>query len=93
MPVAHEPAHVGHSDCPLLDQEACRHAHPPREQILAEARVAELGIGALQRSRRARQGPCHLGEGELAAVVARDDHTRQQIQPVTCRGGVVAHTT
>jgi hypothetical protein len=93
VPVAHQPAHVGHSDRALLDEKVRRDAHPPREQILTEARVTELGVGALQRSRRARQGLRHLGEGELAAVVARDDHTRQQIQPVTCRGGVVAHTT
>lgn len=83
LAVAHQTADVGHRDRGLIDQEIGRHAHPPREQILAEGPLAELRIGALELAGRARKRPGHQLQGQLLAIVARDDHPRQQVQPVT----------
>ena len=91
LAVAHEPRHVGDGNRGLLAEQLRGDAHAPLEQILAEAAVSELGIGSLELSRRARERSRHRLQGQLAAIVARDDHTRQQVQPVTSRGGVVAH--
>lgn len=83
LSIANQTAHVGHRDRGLIDQEIRRHAHPPREQILAEGPLAELRIGALELAGRAGQRPGHQLQGQLLAIVARDDHPRQQVQPVT----------
>jgi hypothetical protein len=91
LAIAHQSAHVGDSDRALLEQQLSRHAHPPCEQVLAEARVPALHVRALDLAGRARQGAREHLQGQLLAVVARDDHTRQQVQPVTSRCRVVAH--
>jgi hypothetical protein len=75
----------------LFEQQIRRRAHPPREQILTEGHLPELLISPLQLARGARQRTRHQRQRELLAVMARDEHPRQQVQPVTSRCGVVAH--
>src|SRR5437899_9154751 len=55
LPVAHQARHVRDGDRRLLDQKRRRGRHPPREQVLVEALLAELRVGALELSRRAGQ--------------------------------------
>jgi hypothetical protein len=83
--VADQPRHVAHRDRRLLGQELRRDRHAPRQQVLAEARLAELPVRALQLARRARHGARHHAQRERPAVVARHDHPRQQIQPASAR--------
>jgi hypothetical protein len=83
--VADQPRHVAHRDRRLLGQELRRDRHAPRQQVLVEARLAELGISALQLARRARHRPRHDVQRERPAVVALDHDPRQQVQPASAR--------
>ncbi|HEY2571204.1 MAG TPA: hypothetical protein VGI27_07015 [Solirubrobacteraceae bacterium] len=85
LAVADEPRHVAHRDRRLLGQEPRRDRHASRLQVLVEARLAELRIRALQLARRARHGARNSAERERLAVVARNDHPRQQVQPASAR--------
>jgi hypothetical protein len=81
--VAHQPRHVAHGDRRLLGQELRRDRHAPRQQVLLEARLAELRVCALQLARRARHRPRHDVQRQRPAVVALDHHPRQQVQPAS----------
>jgi len=81
LAVAHEPRHVAHRDRGLLGEQLRRHRHPPREQILAEAALAELGIGSLKTARRSGDRIRHRAQRERLAIVALHHHARQQVQP------------
>jgi hypothetical protein len=85
LAVADEPRDVADGNRRLLGEQLRRRAHPPREQVLVEAQLAELRIRALNLPRRARDGAGDLGERQLAPVVARDDEPREQID--TSSGG------
>jgi hypothetical protein len=92
LAVAHQPRHVAHGDRRLLGQQLRGHPHAPRLQVLLETRLAELRVGALQLARRARHGASHTAERQRLAVVARDDHPREQVEPATAGQRVRAHT-
>jgi len=83
--VADQPRHVAHRDRRLLGQELCRDRHAPRQQVLAEARLAALGVRPLQLARRARHRPGHDAQRQRPAVVALDHDPRQQVQPASAR--------
>jgi hypothetical protein len=51
LAVADEPCDVAHGDRRLLGQELRGGRHAPRQQILLEAQLAELLIGALHLAR------------------------------------------
>jgi hypothetical protein len=85
LAVAHQPRHVAHLDRRLLGQELRRDRHAPRQQLLAEARLAELRVCALQLTRRARHGPRHHLQRERPAVVTLNYDPREQIQPASAR--------
>jgi hypothetical protein len=78
--IADELRYVAHAERRLLGEQLCGRGHAPCEQILVKARLAELRIRALDLARRARHGRGDRGERQRAAVVARDDHAREQIQ-------------
>src|SRR5947208_8500200 len=48
LPVSHQARHVRHGDRRLLDQQRRGGGHPPREQVLVKALLAELLIRPLQ---------------------------------------------
>jgi hypothetical protein len=85
LAIADQPRHVAHRDRRLLGQQLRRDRHAPRQQVLAEARLAELPVCALQLSRRARHGARHRVQRERPAVVALDHDPRQQVQPASAR--------
>jgi hypothetical protein len=74
--IADQARHVGHRHRRLLDQQRCRRAHAPLQQVLVKALLAELGVGALQLARRARKVARHRGQRQAAAVVARHHQSR-----------------
>jgi hypothetical protein len=47
LAVAHQARHVSHRDRRLGRQELGRRPQPPRLKVLAEAQLAELGVGPL----------------------------------------------
>jgi hypothetical protein len=79
LAIADEPRDVADGDRRLLGEQLRRRAHPPCEQVLVEAQLAELRIRALNLPRRARDRAGDLGERQLAPVVARDDEPREQV--------------
>jgi hypothetical protein len=81
MAVADELRDVAHGDRRLLGQQLRGRGHASREQILVEARLAELRVRALHLARRAGDRACDRRERQPTAVVARDDHAREQVQP------------
>jgi hypothetical protein len=83
LAVADDARDVAHGDRRLLDQELRSGPHAARQQVLAERGLPELGVGARQLPRRAGERPRDVLERERAAVVARDRHAREQIQPAT----------
>jgi hypothetical protein len=89
--VAHQPPHVADRDRPLLAQQLRGDRHPPRVQVLVEG-VAELRVRALQLPGRGRQRPRDRRERQRAAIVTRDDHPRQQIQPAAFAERIGVHT-
>jgi hypothetical protein len=80
LAVADDARDVAHWDRRLLDQKLRGGPHTARKQILTERGLPELGIGARQLPRRAGERPRDALERELAAVVARDRHAREQVQ-------------
>jgi len=64
LAIADQPRHVAHRDRRLLGEQLRRHRHAPRQQVLAEARLAELPVCALQLARRARHGARHRVQRE-----------------------------
>jgi hypothetical protein len=85
LAVANEPRHVAHRDRRLLGEQLRRDRHAPRDQVLVEARLAELRIRALELARRTRHGARHRAQRERLAVVALDHDPRQQVQPASAR--------
>jgi hypothetical protein len=85
LAVAHQPRHVAHLDRRLLGQQLRRDRHAPRQQLVVEARIAELRVCALQLARRARHGARHHLQRERPAVVALNHDPRQQVQPASAR--------
>jgi hypothetical protein len=79
LAVADELRDIADRDRRLLGEQLRRGGHPPCEQVLVEAELAELRVRSLNLPRRARHGACHLGERQLAPVVARDYDAREQI--------------
>ncbi|HEX3910329.1 MAG TPA: hypothetical protein VHW67_06465 [Solirubrobacteraceae bacterium] len=47
LAIADQPRDVAHRDRGLIGEQLRRDRHPPREQVLLEATVAELGVGPL----------------------------------------------
>ncbi|HEX4484368.1 MAG TPA: hypothetical protein VH081_11350 [Solirubrobacteraceae bacterium] len=92
LAIADEPCDVGDGNRRLLGEQLRRSRHPPREQILVEAQLAELRVDALDLPRRARHGAGDLGERELAPVVARDDDAREQVHTPARRCCLRLHT-
>ncbi len=92
LAVAHEARHVLHRDRALLDQQLRPHLHATSQQILAEGHLPELRIRALELARRARERTRDHRQGELEAVVTRDHHPREQVQPPSARHRLGAHT-
>ena len=90
MAVAHQPRHVRDRDR-LPRQQLRGGHHAARAEVLLEGLVTELRVGALQLARRAGQGARQRLERQRAAVVARDQHPRQQIQPASLAEGAGAH--
>ena len=87
LAVADQAGDVAHRDRPLLDQQLGRRRHPPGEQILLEGDLPELRIRALQLTGRAGQSAGHHGKRQLPAIVARDNHAREQVQPAARASG------
>ncbi len=85
LAVADEPRDGADRDRRLLGEQLRRRAHPPLEQVLVKAQLAELRIDALNLPRRARHSAGDVGERQLATVVARDDEPREQVD--TSSGG------
>ncbi|HTA35850.1 MAG TPA: hypothetical protein VK761_03955 [Solirubrobacteraceae bacterium] len=79
LAVADEPRDVADRYRRLLGEQLRRGRQPSSAQILVEAQLAELRVGALDLSRRARHRAGDLGERQLASVVARDDDAREQV--------------
>jgi hypothetical protein len=92
LAVADEPRDRRDRDRRLLGQHLRRRRQAPAAQVLVEAQLAELRVRALDLAWRARHGRCHLRERQPAPEVARDDHTRQQIQAPARRERVILHT-
>jgi hypothetical protein len=87
LAVANQARHVAHRDRGLIREQLRRDRHAPREQVLLEARVAELRVGALQLPWRARHRARDHRQRQRPAVMARDDHARQQVEPASvCQG-------
>jgi hypothetical protein len=91
LAIADEPRDVAHGDRRLLGEELCGRGHPPPEQVLVKAQLAELRVSALDLSRRARKRGGDRGERQRLAVVARDDDAREQILPLACCEGLGLH--
>jgi hypothetical protein len=88
--VADESRHVAHRQR-LPREQLDRGRHPPRHEILAKREVPELRVRALELARRARERSRDGLHGERAAIVARDEHPREQIDPATFAEGAGAH--
>jgi hypothetical protein len=88
----HEPCDVAHCNRRLLDQQLRGDVQAARVQILAEGRLAELGVRTRQLARRAGQCPCDPIKRQPSPVVTRDHDAGLQIQATALidRGG--AHT-
>jgi hypothetical protein len=71
---------VAHGDRRLLDQQLRGHLQAAREQILAEAALAELRIGARHLTRRAGKRTGNLLKRQRTPVVASDDQASEQVQ-------------
>jgi hypothetical protein len=83
LSIADEAGHGGDGNRAMRQQQLGRRGHAPVEEILAEAHLAELRVGALELAWRAAEGARNGHKRELAAVVACDDDARQQIQAAT----------
>jgi hypothetical protein len=81
MAVADELRDVAHGDRRLLGQQLGGRGHASRAQVLVKARLTELRVRALHLARRAGDRAGDRCERQPAAVVARDDHAREQVQP------------
>jgi hypothetical protein len=91
LAIADQPRDVAHGDRRLVAQQLRRRGHAPRAQLLLERRVAELGERALHLPRRAGHRARHHRQRQRAAVVARDDHAREQVDPSPGGERVRAH--
>jgi hypothetical protein len=80
LPVSDQPRDISHGDGGLLDQQLRRRAHAPHLQVLAEAELSELRVGARDLPGRTGERPGDAVERERAAIVARNRHSRQQVQ-------------
>jgi hypothetical protein len=92
LAVAHEPRHVAHRDRRLLREQLRRDRHAPRRQVLAEARLPELRVCALQPARRARHRARDRAQRQRPAVVALDHDAREQVEPSPRVDRRTAHT-
>jgi hypothetical protein len=90
LAVADEPRDVVHQER-LPREQLHRGSHPPRREILLEGAGAELRVRPLELARRARQRARQVLERQRAAVVARDEHAREQVQPAALADGAGAH--
>jgi hypothetical protein len=93
LAIADEPCNVAHGDRRLLGQQARRGGHAPRPQVLLKADLAELRIGPLHLTRRARHRRGDGGERQPPTIVARHDHAREQVQPAAAGDRLRVHTT
>jgi hypothetical protein len=92
LAVADEPRDRRDRDRRLLGEQLRGGHHPPRAQILVKAQLAELRVRALHLARRARHDVGDLRERQPPAVVARDDHAREQVQAPPRRERLILHT-
>jgi hypothetical protein len=89
--IAHETPDVGHRDEALLDQQVSRNPQTSAVQVLLEGELAELCVGALELTRRARQCLRYLLQSQLPAIVTCHHHPRQQVQASSLGKCLLAH--
>lgn len=91
LPEAHQPRDVRHGDRRLLGQQLRGGRHPTGQQILLEGELTELRVRALNLARRTGQRARHRRQREAPAIVARDDHAREQVEPASCGMRIGVH--
>ena len=85
LAVADQPCDVGDGDRWLACQQLRGGPQASAAQVLAEGGVAELRVRTLDLAGRAGERPGEDLQGQVLAVVAGDDHPRQQVQaPSRC---------
>jgi hypothetical protein len=88
---ADQPRHLADAQRRLLDQQLGGCPQPARVEILAKGRLAELRVGAVELSRRARERSRHPRERERTAIVTGNRHPREQVQAAALLEGGLAH--
>jgi hypothetical protein len=92
LPVADQPCHICHRDRRLFDEQLGGGSQAPGRQVLLERDLPEFGVGALQLTRRARQGSGHDRERQSPLVVAVHHRPRQQVQAPAGKERAGMHT-
>jgi hypothetical protein len=77
---ADQSGHVAHRDRRLLDQQLRGDVQAACEQILAEAHLAELRVGARHLAWRAGKRPGDLLQRQGTPIMASDYDAREQVQ-------------